>query len=295
MTFRKILLGLLVLLLGVATAPAQVMQIHTDDGETASFNLADVDSITFAEEGEGPQAGDEREFQLTDDVTVTMVWIPSGEFEMGSPNDEDGRQVSEGPVHSVQFENGFWVGKHEVIQAQWEAVMGDNPAHDYGIGDNHPVYYVSWDDIQEFEAELDNNFRLPSESEWEYACRAGTNTRFYWGDDPDYEDIGDYAVYSENNPDGTTDVGTKLPNAWGLYDMSGNVWEWCEDRWHTDYDDAPDDGSPWLENSEGGTIRIWRGAGFLYYPWFCRSAQRYATSPSFRDYHIGFRLVRDAD
>ena len=114
MNFRSTILGLIVLLLVVATSPAQIIQIHTNDGETASFNLADIDSITFTEEEEGPQAGDEREFQLTDDVTTTMVWIPAGEFMMGSPDDEINRWDEEGPVHDVTFAEGFWLNKYEL-------------------------------------------------------------------------------------------------------------------------------------------------------------------------------------
>jgi len=274
--------------MGVATAPAQQMIIHTTDGESESFELGDIDRITFAVEEEGPQAGDEREFDLTDDVTITMVWIPAGEFEMGSPDDEDDRDGDEGPVHDVTFVEGFWLGKYEVTQAQWEAVMGDNPSHFDGA--NRPVETVSWDDIQGFEEELDDAFRLPSESEREYACRAGTTTRFYWGDDPDYEDIDDYAWYNSNSDNRTHEVGSKQPNGWGLYDMIGNVWEWCEDWYHNNYEGAPDDGSPWVAG--GGSFRVYRGGGWLNDARYCRSANRFNYSPSNRDNDLGFRLAR---
>ena len=293
MTSRSIILGLLVLFLGVATAPAQQMIIHTTDGES-SFNLADVDSITFTEEEEGPQAGDERDFQLTEDVTITMVWIPAGEFMMGAQEDEQDANDDEYPRHRVTFDYGFWMGKYEVTQAQWEAVMGDNPAQGYGVGDDHPVYPVTWDDIQNFESELDDVFRLPSESEWEYACRAGTDTRFYWGDDPDYEDINDYAVHTDNDPNGTDEVGTKRPNAWCLYDMSGNVWEWCEDDWPSNYNNAPNDGSPWINVPRAG-YRILRGGAWNNDPEMCRSAYHAGAFPDLSYSSFGFRLVRDAD
>ncbi len=294
MTLRSTLLVLLVLLLGIATTSAQIMQIHTNDG-IESFNLANIDSITFAEEQEGPQAGDERDFQLTEEVTITMVWIPAGEFMMGAQeNEQDARDI-EYPRHRVTLDYGFWMGKHEITQAQWEAVMGDNPAQSRGVGNDYPVYRVSWNDIQEFEEALDNAFRLPSESEWEYACRAGTDTRFYWGDDPDYENIDDSAVYTFNDPNGTAEVGTKEPNAWNLYDMSGNVWEWCEDRRHSDYDGAPGDGNPWLDNPSS-SYRVIRGGGWNDNASNCRSAYRGGGDPTYPHNHsLGFRLVRDAE
>ncbi len=231
----------------------------------------------------------EREFNLTDDVSITMVWIPSGEFEMGSPNGEQDSDDDEGPVHSVTFSDGFWLGKYEVTQAQWEAVMGDNPSRN--DGENRPVERVSWNDIQEFEFDLDDDFRLPSESEWEYACRAGTDTRFYWSDDPDYEEIDDYAWYYYNSNSRAHDVGQKQPNSYGLYDMSGNVYEWCEDWHHSNYNDAPDDGSAWI--SPSGSYRVYRGGCWDGAAVYSRSANRkYLVAPSSRSNRIGLRLAR---
>ncbi len=237
-----------------------------------------------------PEAGEEREFDLTDDVTITMVFIPVGEFEMGSPDDEDDRVDDEGPVHGVSFESSFWLGKYEVTQGQWEAVMNDNPSWYNGV--NRPVENVSWDEVQEFESALDGAFRLPSESEWEYACRAGTTTRFYWGADG----IDRYAVYISNHPyvnGNTAEVGTKLPNAWGLYDMSGNVLEWCEDWYHNSYNNAPDDGSAWISPSVGG--RVIRGGSWGSVAGYCRSAKRRDFAQSAPYNYIGFRLARDAE
>ncbi len=223
-----------------------------------------------------------------------MCWVPAGEFEMGSPDDEEGHGDNESPVHDASFRNGFWMGKYEVTQAQWEAVMDENPAHDRGFGDNYPVYYVSWDDIQDFESELDNEFRLPTESEWEYACRAETQTRFYWGDDIGYYQIDDYAVQGSNPPGSTAEVGAHFPNTWGFHDMSGNVFEWCEDVWHNDYNGAPDNGDAWID---GGvqSRRILRGGSWNYSATTCRSANRDRGSPDNGLYFYGFRLVRDAD
>ena len=289
MSFRLIISGLLALLLSVSSAPAQVIHIHTADG-TESFNLADIDSITFDEEEEGPL---EREFQLTDDVSITMVWIPPGEFMMGAQEDEQDSEENEDPRHRVTLDYGFWMGKYEVTQAQWEAVTGSNPS--YCDGENRPVEMVSWDNIHEdFLSQIDDDFRLPSEAEWEYACRAGTETRFYWGDDPDYEEIDDYAVYCDNDDGGTAEVGTKRPNAFGLYDMSGNLYEWCEDWYHDSYEGAPDDGSPWLDNPVG-SFRVPRGGSWYYNAGYCRSANRYNNDPSARCLFLGFRLARDAD
>ncbi|NQU05595.1 MAG: formylglycine-generating enzyme family protein [Calditrichaeota bacterium] len=226
---------------------------------------------------------------------ILMCWIPAGEFEMGSPDVEEDRNDSEGPEHDVTFENGFWMGKYEVTQGQWEAVIGGIPsrAYDYGEGEDHPVYYKSWNAIQVFISGLNNAFRLPSESEWEYACRAGTDTRFYWGNDPDYEDIDDYAWYWGNSDQLTHEVGQKRPNAWGLYDMSGNVWESCEDWYHVDYTNAPNDGSAWVLPS--GYLRVNRGGGWDSYDEFCRSAVRGGTQDVVRYNFLGFRLARDAD
>ncbi len=235
--------------------------------------------------------GTERDFPLgAAGQSITMCWIPPGSFDMGSPEGEQDRYSDEGPVHRVRFAEGFWMSKHEITQGQWEAVMGDNPAHGRGVGDDYPVYYVSWDDIQEFESALENTFRLPSEAEWEYACRAGTTTRFYWGDDRDYEAIDDYAVYRDNDLDGTANVGTKRPNAWGLYDMSGNVWEWCEDVWHDNYNGAPENGDAWVDGGDQRR-RVLRGGSWISRPDNCRSAFRYYSNPGYRYYGIGFRLA----
>lgn len=223
---------------------------------------------------------------LPGDVPLEMVWIPGGTFLMGRYPGEQDSSSWEDPQHEVTVP-GFWMGKYEVTQAQWQAITGTNPS--YYPGDNRPVDQVSWNDTKAAISVLSmhvattqqgpGNFRLPSEAEWEYACRAGTTTRFYWGDDPDYTQIADYAWYAGNSNSRPHDVGGKLPNAYGLYDMSGNVWEWCEDDWEV----------------YPGEYRALRGGAFFFQGSNCRSASRYYHIQNYRyDGYFGFRIARDA-
>jgi formylglycine-generating enzyme required for sulfatase activity len=226
---------------------------------------------------------------------IEFQWCPAGAFTMGSPANEVGRDADE-TQHQVTLRDGFWLSRFEVTQSQWERVMGNNPS-DFS-GADRPVEMVSWEDVQEFLAELNSGFgfgggefRLPTEAEWEYACRAGTATRFYWGDDLDETAIDDYAWYADNSGTETQLVGGKLPNAWGLYDMSGNVYEWCQD-WYDDYPDWPLNDP---EGPEDGFDRVARGGGFDVQPSGVRSACRPHLPPDFHDYAYGFRLLRTAD
>ena len=192
---------------------------------------------------------------------MELVLIPAGKFMMGSPSGDQERYDDEGPVHEVIIKNPFYVGKYPVTQKQWEKIMGSNPSK--FRGEDRPVESVSWNDVQEFikklnEKESAGKYRLPSESEWEYACRAGTTTRYSFGDDESKLD--DYAWYSENSGSETHPVGQNNPNPWGLYDIHGNVWEWCQDNWHGNYDGAPSDGSAWESGS--GSDRVDRGGSW---------------------------------
>jgi len=227
---------------------------------------------------------------------LEMVLIPAGSFIMGSPNSEKDRYPDEGPQHWVTISKDFYMGKYEVTQAQWQAVRGSNPANGHGVGNNYPVYYVSWNDCQTFIQKLNQlgqgTYRLPTEAEWEYACRAGTKTRFYWGDDPNYTQIGEYAWYYDYSSSNskTHEVGLKKPNAWGLFDMSGNVWEWCQD-WYGSYSsNAQND--PTGANS--GIYRVLRGGSFGDLDICSRSAIRESYfDPDFMDnLESGFRLCR---
>ncbi len=245
---------------------------------------------------------------LPGNVPLVMVWIPAGSFLMGCAPGEQDSYSFESPQHAVTLAAGYWMGKYELTQAQWEAVMdGENPSYfqgaSYGNTDKRPVEQISWNDAQTFITALNAyitdtdqgsaTMRLPSEAQWEHACRAVTTDRFYWGADPDYTLIGTYAWYLDNSGSQTHDVGTAgttgHPNAFGLYDMSGNVWEWCQDWYHDSYAGAPTDGSAW--ESPVGTERVGRGGGWDNRKG-CRSASRTYAAPSVALDNVGFRLAR---
>ncbi|MEW6238721.1 MAG: formylglycine-generating enzyme family protein [Candidatus Omnitrophota bacterium] len=223
---------------------------------------------------------------------LEMVLIPAGTFTMGSPDNEPDRDSDEGPQHQVTLTKAFYMGKYEVTQAQWLAVMGSNPESLYGVGSNYPVHYVSWNDCLTFIQKLNQTgqgtFRLPTEAEWEYACRAGTITRFYWGDDPNSSLIYQYAWFQDNSNNSSHEVGLKYPNAWGLHDISGNVWEWCQD-WYGSYSSASQN-DPYGANS--GSYRILRGGCWNLISGNCRSADRVKGIPDSGNSYSGFRVCR---
>jgi formylglycine-generating enzyme required for sulfatase activity len=245
---------------------------------------------------------------LGDKVTIDMVLIPAGSFEMGSPENELERRNTESPQHPVTVPT-FFMGRSPITQAQWRQVaklpkVKDdlNPDLSHFKGDLRPAENVSWDDATEFCARLsrstNRDYRLPSEAEWEYACRAGTTTPFHFGetistDLANYDGANEtYGAYGRGakgiSRQTTTDVGSFPPNQFGLHDMHGNVWEWCHDTWHDSYENAPIDGSAWESQK---TYRIRRGGSWYNYPRYCRSACRYNNGPGYRDYIIGFRVV----
>ena len=216
-----------------------------------------------------------------------MVVIPGGSFDMGSNKGEP----NEMPVHHVTISRTFAIGKTEVTQGQWKALMGNNPSKFGNCGDNCPVEQVSWDDAQAFiealNAKTGKKYRLPSEAEWEYACRAGAQQEYCGSDDLD--SIGWYGGLAKpagNSGKSTNPVATKQPNAWGLYDMSGNVWEWVEDVYHESYKGAPADGSAWQGDS---TLHVPRGGSWSYAQ---PAAKRGGSESDFRYSTIGLRLVR---
>jgi formylglycine-generating enzyme required for sulfatase activity len=228
-----------------------------------------------------------KELDLGAGITIKLVLIPAGKSVMGSPDSEQGRRKDEGPQHEVVISRPFYMGVTEVTQTQYQAVMGNNPSE--FKGPRNPVENVSWNYATEFCKKLSEKtrqaVRLPTEAEWEYACRAGSNTKFCFGDAN--EGLGDYAWYGDNTGRTTQPVGQKKPNAWGLYDMHGNVWEWCAD-WYGDY---PKGVVTDPQGPASGTYRVLRGGCWFYDPFLCRSAYRDSDSPDYRYGHCGFRVV----
>ncbi len=248
-----------------------------------------------------PAAGTTETVMLPGGVPLEMKWVPSGSFTMGSPATEPDRQEEEGPQHTVTLA-GFWMAKYELTKRQWTAVMGTTPwlhANCVILDPDSPAVRISWDDAHSFIAAVNTytgkTFLLPSEAQWEYACRAHTTERFYWGADPSGTAIGDYAWYWGNCVDLVLQnghvVGQKLPNAFGLHDMIGNVSEWCEDDFHSRYTDAPTDGQGWVDSPRSGFV-VARGGSFNNAPDYCRSAARAYWIPSLASADIGIRLCR---
>lgn len=219
-------------------------------------------------------------------IKYNMVWVEGGTFRMGATSEQGSEISDEKPVHSVTL-SGYYIGKTEVTQALWQAVMGSNPS--YFEGDDLPVEQVSWDDCQEFIRKLNSltgqNFRLPTEAEWEFACRGGNNSRGYKYSGSNY--IDNVAWYDGNSGDKTHPVATKSPNELGIYDMSGNVWEWCAD-WYGDYSSGRQTNP---KGPYGGSLRVGRGGSWFIYAGFCRSSYRISFVPTFRYYYLGLRLA----
>lgn len=233
-----------------------------------------------------------------------MVVIPAGEFLMGSPEDEPGRQNNEGPQHKVVIAKPFAMGRYAVTFEEYDRfceATGQKKPHDEGWGrGRRPVIWVAWEEAVDYCAWLSREtgaiYRLPSEAEWEYAARARTTTAFWWGDDIDTTRAnyhGD-SVY-RNGPKGeyrqqTVPVDTFQPNPFGLYQMHGNIWEWVQDSWHGNYDGAPVDGSAWVEKKVSPYVV--RGGSWNYAPFMLRGAARHAEIQYSRNYYRGFRLAR---
>ncbi|MFE4108389.1 formylglycine-generating enzyme family protein [Almyronema epifaneia] len=253
-------------------------------------------------------------------IPLDMVYIPPGSFLMGSPEHEQGRYANETPQHLVTIAQPFFMGKHPITQAQWR-VVAKQPQIEHQLdpdpsnfkGENRPVEKVSWLEAVEFCRRLEKAtgrpYRLPSEAEWEYACRAGTTTPFHFGEsittnlanyrgtDWEYEGKTYSGAYGDG-PHGefreeTTDVGSfDVANAFGLYDMHGNVWEWCQDWWHDSYEGSPEDGSAWLAHDDDAEEkRVLRGGSWGGNPVNCRSAVRFRLTPDDGGSGVGLRVV----
>jgi formylglycine-generating enzyme required for sulfatase activity/serine/threonine protein kinase len=241
-----------------------------------------------AEETIGRQPGEEREFEIAPGVMITMCWIPPGEFVMGSPPSEDDRVIDEDQV-KVTLSKGFWMAKTEVTQAQWQAVMGSNPSHFKGV--NLPVEQVSWNDAQNFIGKVNGRVGnadgrrmvLSTDAEWEYAARAGESGPYSGGS------IDQVAWYDGNSGRTTHSVGTKKPNAWGLHDMHGNVWEWCAD-WYGDT--LPGGLNP--KGPASGAYRVRRGGGWNGVATYCRVAYRNGSNPTDSRNSFGLRVARSS-
>ena len=259
--------------------------------DVASTNVAQP-VVTKAVKASSYTAGKNHTITLPNNVALDLVWIPSGTFTMGSPLSEGGYS-NERPAHMVTISKGFWLGKTLVTQGQYQAVMGINPSDFTTVGADAPVDTVSWDDAMEFCRKLTEQERaagrlpkgyaytLPTEAQWEYACRAGTTGALYGN-------LDDIAWYYGNSGDSTHPVGQKQPNAFGLYDMIGSVWEWCSDWFDNDYSDAnvTDPVGP-----DSGANRVVRGGWWGLTAVYCRSAFRSDYDPSIHFNFLGFRLA----
>jgi len=236
--------------------------------------------------------------EITNSIGIKLVLIPKGTFMMGSPASEE-RRVGNETQHEVTISKDYYLGVTEVTQGQYEKVMGKNPSRFQGDNlredsTNHPVEQVSWGDAVDFckklsdlteEKKAGRVYRLPTEAEWEYACRAGSKSAYSFGESS--KSLGDYAWCGENSNLQTHPVGEKMANAWGLYDMHGNVWEWCSD-WYGGYDNNSVSDPV---GSREGSFRVIRGGSWLDDAAYCQSAIRYRIDPSSRSIIIGFRLA----
>jgi formylglycine-generating enzyme required for sulfatase activity len=266
---------------------SQLKEIRDLHNQIKAADSAKAEIAKKKEELEKQIATLERELTWRNQFGMTFVYISPGTFMMGSPKNESGRFDDE-TLHEVTLTQGFYLQSTPVTQGQWKVVMGNNPSRFKDCGDDCPIENVSWNDAQEFIKRLNGKegktYRLPTEAEWEYACRAGSTSRYCFGDDEGK--LSEYAWYTDNSGGRTHPVGTKKPNDWGLYDMHGNVWEWCED-WYGDYPSGKvtDPAGP-----STGSERVLRGGGWGSDARTCRSATRSGGAPVNRFGIIGFRL-----
>ena len=256
--------------------------------------LTGLFGIAVSGRANAEQAHSELATDLTVDlgggVLMEFVLIQPGAFQMGSTHRSD-----EQPIHTVTIAKPFYMGKYLVTQAQWLRINGPMNASNFK-GATNPVETVGCNECEWFMAKLKKQapgrtYRLPTEAEWEYACRAGSTSDYYFGSDTNR--LGEYAWYGANSNNKTHPVGEKKPNAWGLYDMHGNVWEWCADVYHATYAGAPTDGSAWTQGGTGQ--RVLRGGSWLADARYVRAAVRNGLDTDYRYMYYGFRVVAEVD
>ena len=283
------------LLAGAAQLNAQGIVVYKTDGTKVYFPAEEVEKVGTYDYGEDPQpepGTGETKTYTANGVSFTMVGVEGGIFQMGSTDGES----DEKPVHEVKV-SSFSIGQTEVTQELWEAVMGSNPSN--FKGSKLPVEKVSWNDCQTFITKLNSitgqTFRLPTEAEWEFAARGGNSSKGYKYSGSD--NIDDVAWYWGSIPSqtsgitgyGTQPVATKAPNELGIYDMSGNVWEWCQDWYSDSYYSSSVINNPTGPTS--GSVRVCRGGGWSYNATYCRVAYRGGHTPTYAYYYLGFRLA----
>jgi len=286
----KILTSLLTLCLALSTSLSVVYGMPDD----ATHGVVSEEPIPTKAQTD-PNTPKEKTIDMGNGVIMEFVLIPAGEFDMGSPSSERDRENDEGPVHSAKISRPFYMGKYEVTQEQYYVIAKSKPSRFKQEG--RPVENVSWNQADRFCRKLGEikggSYRLPTEAEWEYACRAGSQDRFCFGDDPTYSQIEQYAWCSKNSDSVTHPVGEKKPNPFGLYDMHGNVWEWCGDWYAADYyrrSTAVDPPGPLI-----GKSRVLRGGGWFRSARYCRSANRSGFKPIYIRNHVGFRVVLEVE
>ena len=265
--------------------------VTISEGQTASISgsltsSASSSNANVLSSGSSSLSGNTLTIPVKNGINIEMVKVEAGSFNMGATLEMENPDEDEKPVHRVTLTNDYYIGKYEVTQALWKIVMGSNPSN--SKGDNLPVEKVSWNDCQKFISKLNKltgkSFRLPTEAEWEYAARGGNKSRGYQYSGSNT--IGDVAWYDGNSGSKTHAVGTKQPNELGAFDMTGNVWEWCQD-WYGSYSSSPQTNPT---GAVSGSYRVYRGGSFCY-SGYCRCSCRFDGTPDFRNGDQGLRLV----
>ena len=298
---RKVAIIVVVGSVGVYAGISVLRKIQSP-GPSPSRKIARPSNSTqnSASKTTAPPSDSKRGKVVENSIDMKLVYVPADSFTMGSPSTEADRSSNE-QQHPVRISKGFWMGQTEVTQAQWDAVMkttvrqqrdkGNSSSPLRGEGPDYPMYYVSWIEARDFCERLSRldgkDYRLPTEAEWEYACRAGSAGRYCFGDSD--SGLDSYAWYSSNSGVSTHPVGEKNANTFGLYDMHGNVWEWCSDYYDSDYYSKSPASDP--PGPSTGVSRVVRGGSWYDIPRNCRSAYRARYAPGHRTYGTGFRVV----